>query len=116
MMDHLGMDAASSPRGNNGAGTFDHCPLLLTDPFIAKPEMGTRAQIAVEILHVVAPLPSGIQRTKIRLMYHHIVVPEPGDYLFIAQMRKPCNDRTVLPGVLNEPVVVGHGDPLMQAF
>jgi hypothetical protein len=86
VMDYVFVEGLFASFGVNGAAAHEGFSLDPIQPVIVETKMGAGAEVAVEVVHRVAPFVLGIEGTKIGFMNDHVVVSEIGDDLFVAEV------------------------------
>jgi hypothetical protein len=83
---------------------------LLFYRIFGKTEIGAGAEIAVEVLHIMALGVCLVELAEIRLIFYHVLKPEISYYLLCRETlgRESVGKETVLVTMCLKPLCVGH--------
>jgi len=95
--------------GGNGAVAVADTPHFLGQSCVAVAEVRAAAEVAVEIVKIVALLTHGVERAEVGVLLAHIVVRKIFDHFVIGEVIEGSDDGAVPVTKIMVPLGIGHG-------
>jgi len=95
--------------GGDGTTAVSGTPHLLGQSHIAVAEVRAAAEVAVEIVKIVALLTRGVERAEVGVLLAHIVVRKIFDHFVIGEVIEGSDDGAVPVTKIMVPLGIGHG-------